>query len=61
MAVKIEKPHVYTERIDICRNCHGTGHAKKYDGKLSLNVCDVCNGKGRVKVKKKIITVIETI
>jgi DnaJ-class molecular chaperone len=58
---KIEKPIVHTDRIDICRNCHGVGVARDERGKLKSEDCDVCDGQGRVRVKKEIRTTIETI
>jgi len=50
-----EKPIVNTNRIEICRNCQGTG------SKFKNIQCNVCNGEGRVRVKKEIRTIIETI
>lgn len=53
-----EKPLITIERIDICRNCLGTGilayehHAVK---------CGVCDGQGRVHVKKEIKITITTL
>ena len=52
------KPLILIERIEICRNCLGTGtlayerHAVK---------CGVCEGHGRVLIKKEIKITIETL
>ena len=58
---KTEKPIIQTSKIDICRNCNGTG--KKIDDsiKFTWDDCNVCEGKGRVNVKKEIKITIETL
>jgi len=53
-----EKPLIKTENIDICRNCRGTGNLK-YPSHVTK--CDVCDGHGRVLVKKEIKITIETL
>ncbi len=58
---KIDKPTVFTEHIDICRNCRGLGSIKDETQRYSHITCEVCDGKGRVLVKKEIRITIETI
>lgn len=53
-----EKPIINIENIEICRNCRGTGLLAYPHHVLQ---CGVCNGKGRVVVKKEIKITIETL
>lgn len=51
-----EKPLIKLENIDLCRNCRGTGYLKYPSHVLK---CEVCDGHGRVVVRKEIkITII---
>ncbi len=46
------------EKIDVCRNCHGSGVVPIYqDGPLST--CPVCRGSGHIKKTVKIELTIE--
>ena len=48
-----------TERIEICRNCQGAGTLRTAaGGKITCNVCD---GHGRVLIRKLIRIFVETI
>lgn len=55
---KVEKPLIQFSNIEICRNCHGKGY---FEWPSHVLQCDVCEGKGRVRVRKEIRVVIETI
>jgi len=56
MATITEKPIILIEKMDICRNCRGTG-ALAYEHHVTQ--CGVCLGHGRLMVKKEIkITLI---
>lgn len=45
----MEKVREYEfEKIEVCRNCGGTGREKTIMG-LLRNACEVCNGSGRVR------------
>ena len=55
---QIKKPLVVVSRIEICRNCQGTG-LEVYESHVLM--CKVCDGKGRVRVKKEIMITIETV
>lgn len=52
------KPPILIERIEICRNCLGTGMLKY---PKHVTTCAVCAGHGRVMVKKEIKITIETL
>ena len=53
-----EKPPILLENIDICRNCRGAGYLK-YPSHVTK--CEVCDGHGRVLIKKEIKITITTL
>ena len=53
-----EIPLVLIERIEICRNCQGAGELKYPTHKIE---CGVCEGSGKVLVRKEIKITILTI
>lgn len=56
----LEKTRNYTQqpRIEVCRNCHGTGVANGESLLRPEDRCPVCNGSGRViKMKTVIINI----
>lgn len=48
--INTENERVYTPqpRVEICRNCHGTGRTDENSLFRSKDRCPVCNGSGRV-------------
>ena len=53
-----EKPLILIANIDICRNCRGTGYLK-YPAHVVQ--CQVCEGHGRLMVRKEIKVTLETL
>jgi len=44
----------YNIRIEVCKECHGTGFIKGIDCRCNeceiKNTCKDCNGKGKIKI-----------
>lgn len=53
-----EIPMIKVERIEICRNCQGAGQLKYPTHAVD---CEVCEGSGKVLVRKEIKITILTI
>ena len=55
----MEKVRQYkSDRIEICRNCGGTGKEKTILGLLK-NTCPVCDGSGRVEKHTEITITVK--
>ena len=57
MSVHKEK-EFETTRLEVCRNCHGTG---KVYGFLELTTCPVCDGRRVVKKTVKGVLTVESL
>lgn len=48
-----------SSRIEICRNCRGTGRVRKWDGEEKT--CPICDGRGRVRKTTKGVLTVESL
>ena len=57
MSVHKEKEFT-TSRMEVCRNCHGTGEVEEFLGRVT---CPVCDGRRVVRKTVKGVLTVESI